>query len=450
MLAFIFNHSYIHMSFIILVAGIILLIVLIAWIKLNTFLSFLIVSILIGLCNTMPVATIAAAMQKGIGDILGSLSIILCMGAMLGKLIAESGAAQRITTSLVDAFGKKYIVWAMVLTAFIVGFPLFFDVSFVLMVPLIITVSRRYNIPVVYIGLPVVAAVSVTHGYLPPHPAPTALVAQYHADLGLTLLYGLCIAIPAVIIAGPLFASRFKKYNNKPPDTFAAKDLDEAELPSFFNSLFTTFLPVLLIAIATVCHQFIKQQNTVTNFFTGVGNPPIAMIVAVLFALYSLGLKRKKSVPVLMSNLLDAIKDISPILLILAGAGAMKEILTETGVNTQIATALNNFHVHPLLAAWTISAVIRIALGSATVAGLTTAGIIAPMIATSGVNPCLMVLATGAGSLIFGHVNDGGFWLFKEYFNLSLKDTFKTWSVMETMVSVIGLIGVFILNYFVH
>lgn len=438
------------MPFIILLAGIIVLILLLAWAKLNAFLAFLIVSILIGLCNGMQMATVATAMQKGIGDILSSLTIILCMGAMLGKLIAESGAAQKITTSLVNAFGIKYIMWAMVLTAFIVGIPLFFDVSFVLMVPLIISVSRRYNIPVVYIGLPVVAAVSVTHGFLPPHPAPTALVVQYHADLGLTLLYGLCIAIPAVIIAGPLFATRLKKYNNKPPETFTAKDLPEAELPSFFNSLFTTFLPVLLIAVATVCKQFITQQNEVTNFFIGIGNPPIAMIIAVLFALYSLGLKRKRSMPDLMAHLINSVKDISPILLILAGAGAMKEILTETGINTQIADTLLNFHVHPLLAAWTISAVIRIALGSATVAGLTTAGIIAPMIAASGVNPCLMVLATGAGSLIFGHVNDGGFWLFKEYFNLSLKDTFKTWSVMETMVSVIGLIGVFVLNYFVH
>ncbi len=397
----------------------------------------------------MHVNTMVKAMEKGIGDILGTLSIILCMGAMLGKLIAESGAAQKISESLAKAFGVKHILWAMVLTAFIVGIPLFFDVSFVMMVPLIITVSKRYNIPVVYIGLPVVAAVSVTHGYLPPHPAPTALVAAYNADLGLTMLYGLCIAIPAVIIAGPMFATRLKKYNNKPPDTFAAKDLPESELPSFTNSLFTTFLPVILIALATVCQQFVSQKNVVTDFLTAIGNPPVAMIIAVFYALYSLGLKRGRKMNELMEHLVDSIKDISPILLILAGAGAMKEILTETGVNVQIASMLNNFHVHPLLAAWTISAVIRIALGSATVAGLTTAGIIAPIIATSGVNPCLMVLATGAGSLIFGHVNDGGFWLFKEYFNLSLKDTFKTWSVMETMVSVIGLIGVFILNYFI-
>lgn len=438
------------MSFIILLAGIVLLIVLITSAKLNAFLAFLIVSILMGLANGMQVHEIVPAMEKGIGDILGSLSIILCMGAMLGKLIAESGAAQKITTGLVDAFGRKYLMWAMVLTAFIIGIPLFFDVSFVLMVPLIITVSKRYNIPVVYIGLPVVAALSITHGYLPPHPAPTALVKQFGADIGLTMLYGVLIAVPAVIIAGPLFATRLKKYMNKPPDTFVSKDLPESELPSFFNSLFTTFLPVLLIAVATICQQLIQQQNIVTKILIDIGDPPVAMVISVIYALYSLGIKRKKPIALLMGHLTDSIKDIAVILLILAGAGAMKEILTETGINTQIAGMLDNFHVHPLLAAWTISAVIRIALGSATIAGLTTAGIIAPIIATSGVDPNLMVLATGAGSLIFGHVNDGGFWLFKEYFNLSLKDTFKTWSVMETIVSVVGLGGVFVLNAFMH
>lgn len=436
------------MPFIILLAGIILLILLLTWARLNAFLAFLIVSVLMGLANGMPIGTVVVAMEKGIGNILGTLSIILCLGAMLGKLIAESGAAQKITTSIVDAFGKKYVMLAMVLTAFIVGIPLFFDVSFVLMVPLIIAISKRYNIPVVYIGLPVVAALSVTHGYLPPHPAPTALVKQFNADLGLTMFYGVLIAIPAVIVAGPLFATRLKKYTNKPPDTFATKDISEEKLPGLFNSIFSTFLPVILIAVATICQQLIPQQNSVTNFLIAIGNPPIAMLLSVIYALFSLGLSKNKSMGVLMGHITDSVKDIAVILLILAGAGAMKEILTETGVNTQIATMLDNFHVHPLLAAWTISAVIRIALGSATIAGLTTAGIIAPIIATSGVDPNLMVLATGAGSLIFGHVNDGGFWLFKEYFNLSLKQTFLTWSVMETIVAVVGLVGVFVLNAF--
>lgn len=437
------------MSFIILGAAIVVLILLLTWARLNAFIAFLIVSIGIGLLNGMPVETVSKAMETGIGKILGQLTIILCLGAMLGKLIAESGAAQKITTSLVDAFGKKYLMWAMVLTAFMVGIPLFFDVSFVLMVPLIIAVSKRYNIPVVYIGLPVVAALSVTHGYLPPHPAPAGLVKLYGADIGITLLYGIAIGIPAVIIGGPMFAPFFKKYTNKPPDTFIAKEMKDEELPGLFISMLCTFMPVLLIVLATVCNFFIKEENIFLTIIKGIGDPAIAMLIAVLFALYMLGIRKKRAMTVLMNHLLDSVKDISLILLILAGAGAMKEILIETGIDKQVAAMLENFHVHPLLAAWSIAALIRIALGSATIAGLTTAGIIAPVIATSHVDPNLMVLATGAGSLIFGHVNDGGFWLFKEYFNLSLKQTFYTWSIMETIVSVAGLIGVFILNYFI-
>jgi Gnt-I system high-affinity gluconate transporter len=437
------------MQFIILLLGIILLVVLITWAKLNAFLAFIVVSILIGLFNGMNMPDITVAMEKGIGDILGSLSIILCFGAMLGKLIAESGAAQKITMSLMKAFGERYLMWALVLTAFIVGIPLFFDVSFVLMVPLIIAISKRYNLPVVYIGVPMVAALSVTHGYLPPHPAPTALVKTYNADLGITLLYGLAIAIPAVIIGGPLFAKTLKKYTNKPPDTFVAKDLKDEELPGLFNSFFTTFLPVLLIALSTIFKMTITGDNLFIKIISAIGDPPIAMTITVLYAIYSLGIRRGSSVAVIMNHLVDAVKDIAMILLIIAGAGAMKQILTATGINVQIADLLQNFNVHPLLAAWSISALIRIALGSATVAGLTTAGIVAPIIAATGVNANLMVLATGAGSLIFGHVNDGGFWLFKEYFNLSFNQTIKTWSFMETIVSVVGLIGVFVLNYFI-
>lgn len=437
------------MPFIILLAGIILLVLLITWAKLNAFLAFIIVTILIGLCNGMNIETVTVAMEKGMGNLLGSLSIILCLGAMLGKLIAESGAAQKITSGLMRAFGQRYLMWALVLTAFIVGIPLFFDVGYVLLVPLIIVFSRQYNISAIYIGLPMVAALSVTHGFLPPHPAPTALVKQFNADLGLTLFYGILVAIPAVIVAGPLFAKTVKNYTNKPLDTFAAKSLPEAELPGLFNSIFTTFLPVLLIALSTFLKPVLPPENIFTKIIIGLGEPPIAMTVAVLYAIYSLGIRRRRSMKVLMNHLVSAVNDIAMILFIIAGAGGMKQVLTESGLNTQIATVLENLHVHPLLAAWSIAAVIRIALGSATVAGITTASIIAPIIVTSGVNPNLMVLATGAGSLIFGHVNDGGFWLFKEYFNLSFNQTIKTWSIMETIVSVMGLIGVFVLNYFV-
>ena len=428
--------------------GIVLLVVLIAWLRFNAFLAFVEVSLFIGLLNGMSAAATTASLQKGVGDILGSLVLILGFGAMLGKLIAESGAAQQIATGLMNAFGKKYLLWALVLTAFIIGIPLFYGVGFVLIVPLVITISYKYDIPAVYIGLPMLAALSVTHGYLPPHPSPTALITQYKADMGMTLFYGFLIAIPAIIIAGPLFALTLKKYTAKPLAVFAAPPLPEQALPGMFNSIFSSLLPVLLITLATVVKLLAPQPNLAGRVLISLGDPVIALLISVLYAVYALGLQRGKKIKELMDLLGDALKQISMIVFIIGGAGGLKQVLTDSGTSNQITQSLLALHVHPLLAAWSISAIIRVALGSSTVAGLTTAGVIAPLIVSSHVNPNLMVLATGAGSLVFSHVNDPGFWMFKEYFNLSFKDTLKTWSVMETIVALAGLAGVFIINSF--
>ncbi|RFM29451.1 gluconate:H+ symporter [Deminuibacter soli] len=439
------------MSFIIVLSGIVLLVLLITLLRLNAFLAFLIVSILMGLVKHMTVTAVVGSIQKGIGDILGSLVILIGLGAMLGKLIADSGAAVRISTALTNLFGKKYLQWAMVLTAFIVGIPLFYGVGFVLLVPLVITVTSRYNIPAVYIGLPTLAALSVTHGYLPPHPSPVALIQQFHAQIGMTLLYGLCIAIPAIILAGPVFSITLKKYTAKPLATFAAKEIPESELPGTFTSFMAAFLPVVLIAL----HAVLQITTPATSKFYPIlhsiddgAMAVIAMLISVLTAAYTLGVKRGKKMEAVMGTLSESVKDVVLILLIIGGAGALKQVLTDSGLNNAIVDQLQNMHVHPLLLAWSISAIIRVCIGSATIAGVTTAGIVAPLIATTGVNPNLMVLATGAGSLMFSHVNDPGFWMFKEYFNLTFKDTLKTWSIMETIVSVVGLVGVFVINSF--
>ena len=436
------------MEILVLGIGIVLLVVLIAKLHFNAFLSFILVSLFIGLLDGMPAASVTVSLQKGVGDLLGSLVLILGFGAMLGKLIAESGAAQQIATGLLHAFGRKYLVWALVLTAFIIGIPLFYGVGFVLVVPLVITLSYKYDIPAVYIGLPMLAALSVTHGYLPPHPSPTALITAYKADMGTTLWYGFLIAVPAIVIAGPLFAITLKKYTAKPLAVFAAQPLPDDALPGMFNSIFTSFLPVLLIALASIVKLLVHHENVVSRVIIALGDPVIALLIAVLYAVCSLGLLHGKKIKDIMASLADAVKQISMILLIIGGAGGLKQVLTDSGTSDRITESLLALHVHPLLAAWSISAIIRVALGSSTVAGLTTAGVIAPLIVKSGVDPSLMVLATGAGSLVFSHVNDPGFWMFKEYFNLSLKDTLKTWSVMETIVAVIGLIGVFIINRF--
>ncbi len=437
------------MSFIILFSGILLLVLLIAWLKLNAFLAFLVVSLGIGLANGQSIQAVTASVQSGMGDILGSLLVILVLGAMLGKLIADYGAAQRIASGLMNVFGKKYLVWALVLTSFIVGIPLFYGIGFVLMVPLIITISYKYDIPAVYIGLPMLASLSIDHGFLPPHPAPVALISQFHADLGQTLLYGLIIAVPTILIAGPLFSLTLKKYRQKPLATFAGKTIPDEDLPSMAESMVTALLPVVLIATATICKMTMQADSGLLKVISILGDPIIALMITLAYALYAFVLKKRRKTGEAMESLANAVKDIGMILLIIAGAGGLKQVLTDSGTSAAISHAMLSLHMHPLLAAWTIAAFIRICLGSATVAGLTAAGIVAPMMAGMHVSPSLMVLATGAGSLMFSHVNDSGFWLYKEYFNLSVKDTFKTWSIMETIVSVVGLIAVGIIHFFI-
>ncbi len=430
------------MSYLILLTGILMLILLTTWAKLNAFLSFLLVSIGIGLANGMTIDAVTHAVQTGMGDVLGSLIVIIVVGAMIGKLIAEYGAAQRIVSSFMKWFGRKYLVWALVITAFIVGIPLFYGIGFVLLVPLIITLSYKYDIPAVYIGLPMLASLSVTHGYLPPHPSPVALIQQYHADLGLTLLYGFVVAVPSVIIAGPLFATTLKKYNRKPLATFAGTPIPEEELPGIADSFITALLPVILIGTQTVLKMTMPVNSIPVKIFAVLGDPSMALLITLAYAIYALVLKRGKKLESCMNSMGEAAKDISLILLIIAGAGALKQVLTESGTATHLTEMMRGLHLHPILAAWFIAAFIRVCLGSATVAGLTAAGMVAPLIVGSTINPSLIVLATGAGSLMFSHVNDSGFWLFKEYFNLTVKETLKTWSVMESIVSIVGLLMV--------
>ncbi|MDB5285088.1 MAG: gluconate transporter [Mucilaginibacter sp.] len=429
---------------------IVLLILLVSWAKINPFLAFLLVSITAGLCLGIPLNKITVSVQKGLGDTLGSLAVIICLGAMLGKLVATSGAAQKIAGVLVNAFGIKYIQLALVAAAFIVGIPLFYGIGFVLMVPLIFSVVYKYKLPAVYIGLPMLASLSVTHGFLPPHPSPSALVVLFHANMGLTLLYGLMIAIPAIILAGPVFAQFLKKIPSEPLATFRAEDLPDEKLPGAANSFFTALLPVILLMV-TAAFPYIGVTNpNLQKVVAFIGDPSIVMLVALIVGTYILGIRQGKTMSELGVIYADAIKDISLILLIIGGSGAFKQVLTDSGISNQIAAGLQSFNLQPLFLGWLIAAIIRISLGSATVAGLTAAGIVSSMlIKDPGINPNLMVLSIGAGSLAFSHVNDSGFWLYKEYFNLTIKDTILSWSLMETIVALVGLVGVLILNAFV-
>lgn len=397
----------------------------------------------------IPFIKVVGSVQKGMGDTLGSLVVIIVLGAMLGKLVADSGAAQKIADVMMQAFGTKYIQWALLVTGFIIGIPLFYGVGFVLVVPLIFSVSYQYKLPAVYIGLPMLAALSVTFGFLPPHPGPTALVMQFNANLGMTLLYGLILALPAIIIAGPLFSKTLKHIHSQPLEAFVAIRLPAEQLPGTAKSFISALLPVILLMAATIIPLVIKLPPNINSIVLFLAEPAIVMIIALAYATYSIGLQQGMSMKNIMAIYADSIKEVAGILLIIGSAGSLKQVLIDSGVSGQIATQLNGLSMHPLLLAWMIAAVIRVCVGSATVAGLTAAGIVAPLIAKSGVNPNLMVLSIGAGSLALSHVNDSGFWLFKEYFNLSIKDTVRSWTLMETIVSLVGLAGVFILELFI-
>ncbi|MES1249523.1 MAG: gluconate:H+ symporter [Chitinophaga rupis] len=437
------------MNLLLVLLGILLLVVLISWGKVNAFLAFLVVSLVTGLLLGIPFSGITRCVYKGIGDTLGQLAIVIVLGAMLGKLVAESGAAQRIATVMMNIFGEKYIQWALMATGFIIGIPLFYNVGFVLMVPLIFSVVYKYKLPAVYIGLPMLASLSVTHGFLPPHPAPAALVGQFHANMGKTLLYGLTVAIPAVIIAGPLFSRTLKGIKSTPLEGLVAPNKPEDQLPGAANSLLSSLLPVILLMLTTLLPLIFPGQGTWKAILEFMGDPSIILLLAIGVATYTLGIRNGRSMKKIMHIYEEAVKDIAMILLIIGGAGALKEVFLESGVSKEIAAALQQWPVHPLVLGWLIAAIIRVCLGSATVAGLTAAGIILPLMKSSHVDPNLMVLSVGAGSLMFSHVNDGGFWLFKEYFNLSIKDTLRSWSIMETLVALIGLGGVLLLNLFI-
>lgn len=435
------------MTILILLAAILVLIGLISWAKVHAFLAFLLVTMGVGFAFGMGPGPLLAAMYKGLGDTLGSVLLVIVLGAMLGKLVAESGAAQQIAVALIQAFGTRHIQWTMMAAGFIIGIPLFYNVGFVLMIPLIFSVVYKYQLPAVYVGLPMLAALSVMHGFLPPHPAPTALVAQFHANLGLTFAYGLLIAVPAIVLAGPVYGRTLRHIVAVPLAGFRVEPLPESALPGRLNSFLSSLLPVLLLVLVLGLQALLPATSWLALTLTFLAEPAVAMLASVLVASVSLGLAQGKSYASVMDACAASVKDVALILLIIAGAGALKQVLVESGVSSEIAAGLQGTGLPPLMLGWLIAAIIRVCLGSATIAGLTAAGVMLPTIAHSHANPNLMVLAIGAGSLLLSHFNDAGFWLFKEYFNLSARDTLRSWTMMETIVSVVGLVGVLILDW---
>jgi GntP family gluconate:H+ symporter len=424
------------------------LILLITRFKVYPFLVLIIVSLALGLVAGMPMDAIVKSFETGNGGTLGHIAIVVGLGTMLGKMMAESGGAERIATTLIDWFGEKNIHWAMMCVAIIVGLPVFFEVGFVLLIPIAFNVARRTNKSLLLIGLPMVAGLSVVHGLIPPHPAAMLAVQAYHADVGKTIAYGLIVGVPTAIIAGPLFALLVSRQIKLPQENalaaqFIAPDAGQEKraLPGFGVTLFTILLPVILMLIGSWADLAFAPDTAPNHALRFVGNPDVALLIAVLVSFWTFGAQRGFNREQIQKFCGECLAPIAGITLIVGAGGGFGRVLMDSGVAKEIVHAATAAHLSPLLFGWLVAALIRLATGSATVAMTTACGIVAPIASASGVHvePEMLVLATGTGSLIFSHVNDGGFWLIKEYFGMTVGQTFKTWSLCETIISVVGL-----------
>ncbi|WP_211461342.1 GntP family permease [Collimonas silvisoli] len=427
------------------------LIIMITRFRIHPFIALIITSGFLGLISGMPLPKIVKSFQDGFGGVLGFVGIVLGLGTMLGKMMAESGGADQIAQTLVRAFGRERVHWAMMIGAFLVGIPLFFEIGFVLLIPLVFIVSRRSGMPLFKIGMPMLASLSVMHGLVPPHPGPLLAIGVFGADIGKTIFYGLLVGLPTVIVAGPMFGAFISKYVDvKASDALMAQLAREPEtknLPSFGITLLTVLLPVFLMLLKTFVDVALPEGSGMRNLMDFIGNPIVALLAALLLSLYTFGLARGFTRQQVLKFVDQSLAPTAAIVLIIGAGGGFKQMLVNSGVGTAIGQLAVHAQISPLLLAWFVAGVIRVATGSATVATITGAGIVAPLAALiPGTNRELLVLATGAGSLILSHVNDAGFWLVKEYFNMSVGETFKTWTVMETIISIVAIILIMLLN----
>lgn len=429
------------MQLLILGAAILLLVILIVK-KLNPMLALLLVSVLTGLLFGMPVEKVMASVNKGIGDTLGGIVMVLALGAMIGKLAEESGAAQKLVFVLTAWFGIRHIQWAILCTGLLAGIPLFYNAGFVVLIPLVFALAKTTRLPLLYVGLPMVAPLSVTHGFLPPHPGPVALAGILDANIGKLLLFGFILTVPISILAGILYPRLVTSRGEVSTEKLSLEADEGKILPSALKSFAVVLSPVFFIAAGTIGAY--ATTGAVRSAFQFIENPTIALLISLLLTIFLL----RTPIATAMVNCIEGVKSIAIIILIIAAGGAFKQVLVDSNIGETIKAGTDSLQLSPLVLGWLIAALFRVTLGSATVAALTASGLVLPLV-TAGVSPELMVLSVGAGSLFCSHVNDTGFWMFKEYFGLTIQQTFRTWTVMESLISLLGLGGVLLLNLFI-
>jgi Gnt-I system high-affinity gluconate transporter len=430
-----------------------LILVLMIPLKMNGFVALIIASIFVGFMQGMPMDKILESIQSGVGGQLGGTAVVVGLGAMLGVVMADAGAAQRIATSLVNKMGAKNVQISILIAAFVLGITMFFEVGFVLLIPLVFVVARQTKSNLLWVAIPMSVGLSVTHSFLPPHPGPAAVVGVFHANMGLTLLYGLILAIPAGLIVGLIEPrlSFVKKINPQIPEGLVTnKEFKEEEMPSFFTSVLIALVPVILMGIDAVCSIKLPKENGFRHVMDFLGSANIALLIALVLSFWLLGPRVGRSLKDVMQSCSNGAKPMAMILLVIGAGGAFKQVLVDGGIANYIKDITSTMHVSPLILAWVIAALLRVALGSATVAVMTASGVVLPIAQSSGISLELMTLAVTSGSIAFSHVTDPGFWMYKEFLNLSLGDALKTRLLYSTAVGVIGLIGVLILNLFIH
>jgi gluconate:H+ symporter, GntP family len=431
-------------------AAIVIVIVTVSWLKWHAFISLTVASLFLALMAGLSLDKIVTAYETGIGEVLGHLIGILALGTILGKMLSESGAGLQIGNFFVRIFGVKRLPWAMLLSGFIIGIPIFFEVGILILLPLVISLHKTTKQNILLIALPVIASLSIVDGLVPPRPGALAAISIYDANLGLVLLYSLVIALVAAVIAGPLFAKWVYKrvVPEKEPELIRI-DTDAKELPSSGMSFFIVLLPVILMILAAIA-PYVQLPESLQKFFALLGNPVIALLIAVFAAYYFLGFRKGMDRELITKFTEESLLPVGSIVLIIGAGGGFKQILIESGVGETMGSMSENLSLSPLVMAFVVASLIRIATGSATVALTTAAGIVSPIIEhLSGVNLELLVIATGAGSMMFSHVNDPGFWMVKEYLGLTVTETFKTLTVLETILSLTAFAGALLLNVFI-
>ncbi|KAA0566905.1 GntP family permease [Rossellomorea aquimaris] len=443
-----------QMLILVALAGIFLLLFLVIKTKLHAFVALLLVSLIVGIAAGMPLQEVVASIQSGMGGTLGFVAVVVGLGAMFGRMLEVSGGAERLAQTLINKFGEDKAQWSLGITGFLVAIPVFFDVGFIILVPIVYGLAKKTGKSLLYYGIPLLAGLAVTHSFIPPTPGPIAVADLIGADLGWVILFGTLAGIPSMIIAGPLFAKFIsKRIHAVVPDYMQVEEIEyDKELPSFAMIASLISIPLVLILLNTLSGVLLDEGNTIRSILTFLGHPFVALTIATLLTFTLLGTRRGYSRQEVQDIATKALEPAGIIILVTGAGGVFKQVLIDSGVGEVLGEMMAGSSLPPIALAFLIAMVVRVAQGSATVSMVTAAGLMSPLISTLGLEgPVLglMVISIAAGATVFSHVNDSGFWLVNRYFGLDVKDTLKSWTMMETLIGFVGFAVVFIIGIFI-